>query len=441
MFRSCRRMTTVPRRRWRIAFLLGFGVLVNYIDRINLSVAQQSLHDEFGISVVTFGYLLSAYSWTYALGQVPSGVLLDRFGVKLVGRISTLIWSAACFATACATGVGWFFIARLGLGIGEAPTFPANAKAIGYWFPKHERSFATSVFDAAAKFSSAIGIPVIGLALIRFGWRWSFGITGVLSLIYFVLFFFVYRNPSHDTGLTTRERQYIVDGGAQPEIARESHPGASLLYLLRNKKVLGLCAGFGAYNYTFYLLLTWLPSYLATELHIDLLHSVVYTAVPWLIATFTDLVFGGWMVDTLIRRGWKDGKVRQFVLIVGTAFGVGIFGAGRAHSPVSALVWISIALAGLAAAAPVAWSIPSLIAPKNSVGRVGGIMNLSSQLAAIAAPIVTGYIVSATGSFKGAFVTAAFFLIAGIAGYLFLLGKIEPIPEEHQPIAASCPAD
>src|SRR5438477_9845122 len=136
----------VPRRRWRIAWLLGFGVLVNYFDRVNLSVSQGALHDTFGISTVTFGYLLSAYSWTYALLQLPSGVLLDRFGVRRVGRVSTILWSVASFGAALSTGIGGFIAARFLLGVGEAPTFPANAKAVGYWFPEAERSLATAIF-------------------------------------------------------------------------------------------------------------------------------------------------------------------------------------------------------------------------------------------------------------------------------------------------------
>jgi len=98
----------VSHRRWGIAFLLGFGVLVNYFDRVNLSVSQEALHNEFGISAITFGYLLSAYSWTYAAFQLPSGVILDRFGVKLVGRIGTLLWSVASFAAAISTGLAGF---------------------------------------------------------------------------------------------------------------------------------------------------------------------------------------------------------------------------------------------------------------------------------------------------------------------------------------------
>src|SRR6267378_1648599 len=253
----------VPRRRWGIAMLLGLGVLVNYFDRVNLSVSRDALQDAFGISAVMFGYLSSAYNWSYALLQLPSGLLLDRFGVRRVGIVSTVIWSVASFAAAISTGIGGLFAARLLLGIGEAPTFPAYAKATGYWFPKNERSLATAMFDSAAKFSSAIGIPVLGFLLLRFGWRWNFAATGFISLLYFALFYAIYRNPSEDKSLTATEREFIVRGGAQPEDRARAAKGAPFAYLLRQRKVWGLSLGFASYNYTFYLLLTWLPSYLS----------------------------------------------------------------------------------------------------------------------------------------------------------------------------------
>jgi MFS transporter, ACS family, D-galactonate transporter len=419
----------VPRRRWGIALLLGFGVLVNYFDRVNLSVSQEALHATFGISAVMFGYLLSAYSWTYALLQLPSGLLLDRFGVRLVGRISTFLWSVASFGAAVSTGIGGFLAARLLLGVGEAPTFPANAKAVGYWFPVAERSLATAIFDAAAKFASAIGVPLIGILLLHFGWRWSFAATGLVSLLHFVLFYFFYRSPREDKLLSKAERAFIADGGAQPEDQAKAARGAPLGYLLRQRRVCGLALGFASYNYTFYLLLTWLPSYLATAHHVDLLHSVLYTSVPWLFATLTDLVVGGWLVDALVRRGSNAVRVRQVVLIGGTSLGLGILGAAGAHSPIAALFWISISIGGLAAASPVGWSIPSLIAPRESVGTLGGIINFCNQLSAIAAPIATGYVVQATHSFAWAFGAAAVFLLVGVAGYVFLLGNMEPIAE------------
>jgi MFS transporter, ACS family, D-galactonate transporter len=419
----------VPRRRWGIALLLGFGVLVNYFDRVNLSVSQQALTASFGMSAVMFGYLSSAYNWTYAALQLPCGLLLDRFGVRRVGRVSTILWSAASFGAAAATGIRGLFAARFLLGIGEAPTFPANAKAIGYWFPKQERSLATAMFDSAAKFAPAIGVPLIGILLLHIGWRWSFAVTGFISLFYFALFYAFYRNPSEDPRLTTAERELIAQGGAQPEDSARAAKGAPLLYLLGQPKVWGLALGFASYNYTFYLLLAWLPSYLSSAHHVDLFHAVLYTSVPWLFATFTDLFVGGWLVDALVQRGWNSIRVRQVVLIGGTAFGLGIFGATRSSTPLEAVFWISMSIGGLSAASPVGWSIPSLIAPRESVGTLGGIMNFSNQVAGIAAPIITGYISAVTHSFSYAFGAAAAFLVVGIAGYVFLLGRIEPIPE------------
>jgi MFS transporter, ACS family, D-galactonate transporter len=419
----------VPRRRWLIASLLGFGVFVNYLDRVNISVSQQALHEAFGITTVTFGYLLSAYSWTYAALQLPSGVLLDRLGVRKVGLISTLLWSVASFCAAAATGLGSFFLARLLLGVGEAPTFPGNSKAVGYWFPDRERSLATAFFDSAAKLGPAIGVPFVGLLLLHFGWRFSFAATAVISFSYFGLFFCLYRNPSEDRKLSDAERRFIVEGGAQPEGASTSRKAATLAYLLGQRKVVGLVLGSAAYNYTFYLLLTWLPSYLSTALHANLRDSVLYTSVPWIFAALTDFFIGGWLVNDLIQRGYDSSRVRQVVLVVGTSFGLGIFGAAQASTPVAAIFWISISIGGLAAAAPVGWSIPSLIAPAGGVGRLGGILNFGNQLSAIVAPIFTGYVVSATHSFAWAFVAAAVFLLIGIAGYMLLLGRIEPIPD------------
>ena len=421
--------SSVPRRRWRIAFLLALGVLVNFFDRINLSVSREALHATFGLSLVAFGYVSSSFSWTYALAQMPAGQLLDRWGVRRVGRISAFLWSVASFAAALSPGLSWFFAARLLLGVSESPTFPANAKALGYWFAREERGLATAITDAAAKFSTAVGIPLIGLLLFYFGWRWSFAATGFISFLYFVLFYLIYRNPSEDNQLSAIEREFVMRGGAQPEDKAKARSGSSLGYLLRQRKVYGLALGWGAYNYTFFLLLTWLPSYLSVRHHVDLLHSVSYTSVPWLFATFTDLVVGGWLVDALIQRGWDANRVRQIVLVTGMAFGLSIFGAARANNPAIALLWISLALGGLAAAAPVAWTVPSLISPPESVGTLASAVNFCGQIAAISAPIVTGYIVSGTRSFAAAFVTATIILLLGIVGYVLLLGRIEPIPE------------
>jgi ACS family D-galactonate transporter-like MFS transporter len=418
----------IPRRRWMIGGLLGAGVLINYFDRINLSVAGPQLQHEFGIGSAELGILFSAFFWSYALLQIPAGMVLDRFGVTPVGRWGAFLWSVASGIIAFTGGFAGIFAARMLLGVAEAPGFPANSKATGYWFPRQERSVATSLFDAAAKFSNVIGVPLVALVVVRFGWRWGFGVTALLSFAYFIAFWWLYRDPSADKHLSSIEYGHIKAGGATPEGPAPAGTGSMLGYLLRNRKVWGLTIGFSAYGYSFYLFLTWLPGYLVQTMHMGILKSAGYAAIPWLAATVADLAIGGWLVDRLISLGRDETRVRKTVLVVGMLFGLAVFGATLTTDPRWAILWISIALAGLAASAPVGWSIPSLIAPQGGTGTIGGVMNFGNNMMGVAAPVITGVIVGATHSFVAAFLVAGLVLLVGIVSYVFVLGRIEPIP-------------
>ena len=420
----------VTNLRWGIAILLGIGILVNYFDRVNLTVSGPSLRQEFGIDDIGFGYLLSAFGWTYALAQIPVAIVLDRFGVTTLGRITTLCWSLFSAVTALVTSFGLLFAARLGLGLAETPSFPINAKATGYWFPTKERGLATAIFDSAAKFATAIGVPFVALILVSYGWRATFLVTGAISFLFFLAFYAFYRNPSDDKRLTHAERVYITEGGAQPEgITTSGSVGATFVYLLGRAKIWGLTIGFAAYGYSFYLLLTWLPSYLARTFHMSVLTSGYYSAIPWIVAGTADLLVGGFLVDALIARGLDATRVRKTILVAGMLLGLTVIGATTTTDPNVAIVWITIALSGLAVSAPIGWSIPALIAPKGAVGTVGGIMNFANNIMSIVAPIVAGYVVATTGSFSNVFFIAAGVLVVGILSYVFLLGRIEPVPE------------
>ncbi len=417
----------VPRRRWSIGLLLGSGVLINYLDRISLSVAAPQLHDSFGLTPIQQGWLLSGFFWSYALLQIPTGLVLDRFGVTRVNRISTLLWGIASVGTAFVSGFAGIMIARVVLGIAEAPGFPASAKATGTWFPRQERALATALFDAAAKFSNVIGVPLVGLAVVRLGWRWGFGITGLLSLLYFAAFVLIYRDPSQDRRLSRAEHEYIVAGGATPEGPAPGGGPRLLGQLLRQRKVWGLSVGFAAYGYSFYLFLTWLPNYLVQSMHMSILHSAGFAAIPWACATVSDLVVGGWLIDHLIGRGGDETVVRKTVLVVGMLFGLAVFGATLTRDPGWAIAWISVALSGLAAAAPVGWSIPSLIAPQGGTATIGSIMNFGNNMMGVAAPVATGYAISLSGSYALSFGIAGIVLLVGIVSYVFVLGRLEPI--------------
>ncbi|WP_370540982.1 MFS transporter [Aquitalea sp. ASV15] len=424
---TTRHSMTTPQRRWRIGGLLGIGVLVNYFDRISLSVAAPQLQQEFHLSSSDLGLLFSAFFWTYALLQIPTGLILDRFGVTRVGRWGALLWGLASTLTACAGGFAGIFVARALLGVAEAPGFPVSAKATGYWFPRRERAMATAIFDAAAKFSNVIGVPLVALTVVHLGWRWGFGLTALLSLAYFIAFTLIYRDPSQDNKLSAEEYRHIVEGGATAEGVSQGGSLAMLGYLLRQRKVWGLSIGFAAYGYVFYLFLTWLPGYLVQTMQMSILKSASYAAIPWIFATLSDLLVGGWLIDHLIARGHDETRVRKGVLLGGMLLGLAVFGATTTSDPVIAIIWITIALSGLAAAAPVGWSLPSLIAPHGGTGTVGGIMNFANNMMGAVAPIVTGYIVGSTHSFSNAFLVAGVMLIIGMLAFVFLLGRIETI--------------
>ncbi len=413
-------------RRNGIAVVLGAGVLVNYFDRVNLSVAHDALQSTFGLTDVVFGYLLSAYSWTYAGMQLPSGFLLDRFGVRRVMITAILLWALASGLTAVAPTIVLLFAARLLLGVGEAPTFPANAKAVGLWFAEDQRGVPTATFDAAAKLSIGLGTPILGLILLRFGARANFATTAALSLLYAALFAAVYRDPAPQTR------------ASDVRIGRPHAPPLDFLHLLGQRKIWGAAIGSGAYNYCFYLLLTWLPIYLHRGLKMTPRNAVLWTAVPWLCAAVAGFGIGGLLVDSLVRKGRNPDLVRRSVLVGGTSFGLCVLAPTFLHEPRIVLVCLTLSLSGLAAASPVVWTLPSLLAPSGSTGRVGSILNLSNQIAGISAPVVTGYISFWTHSFAGAFLVAGVILLLGITGYVVLLGRIERIdhPSDTLPILA-----
>jgi len=404
-------------------------VLINYFDRLNLSVAAPQLRIELHMDPLTLGFLFSAFNWSYAVLQIPSGILLDRVGVMWVGRVGILLWGIASAITAMAGGYIGIFVARLLLGAAEAPSFPLNSKAIGLWFPRSERSTGTSMFDGMAKFSQVVGVPLVAITMVTFGWRGAFWMTSILSLLFFGVFWWRYRDPSADAHLDPIELAYIRDGGAAPEGRAEGSTLAMLCYVLGSRKVWGLTLGFACYGYSNSLFATWLPTYFVQTMNASILTSAGFTIVPWLVATVAQFIVGGWLVDWLIQRGHDETRVRKTAIMVTLAIGLTVIGAAFTTDIFWALVWITIAVSGLTTASTIGWSFPSLVAPRGGGGTVGSIMNTANSLMGTVAPIVTGYIVKTTNSFSGAFLVAACVLVAGLCFYGLLMGRIEPLPD------------
>jgi ACS family D-galactonate transporter-like MFS transporter len=417
----------MKKHRWSIVLLLAVGVIVNYFDRTNMSIAMPAMQKEFHLTPGQVGIFLSAFAWSYAILQLPVGTLLDKIGVKWVARLATMIWAAACLLTAVASGWGLIIFSRVLLGVGEAPYFPAAAKAVGQWVPRNERSKAIASYDAMSKLSNAIGAPLIALIVTEWGWRGGFLATAILSLLYAVVYWVWYREPHEDKRLTKEEYKYITEGGSQSSEEATGSAMQNIRYLLSKRKVWGVFIGFAAYGYSWFLFLTWLPGYLATEMHMSILKSGWYSAIPWIVGTLTEIVIGGWLVDRLIAKGYNRTRVSKTFLVIGLLFGLSIIGAAFTHSANVAVFFISIALGGLVVTSAVAYSIPTFIAPKGTVGTLTGLLTFGNNAMAIVAPIATGYIVQATGSFMYAFLLAAVILVIGIFGYTFLLTDLDPI--------------
>lgn len=419
--------------RWGIAVLLFFGVLINYFDRTNISVTESTIREEFGLSGGQIGIVLSSFLWSYTIMQLPAGLLLDKFGVKRLIRISTIIWAVSCFLTALATGTGLVVIARVLLGFGESPVFPGAMKATGYWFARFERGLATAVFDSGQRLSNVIGTPLVAMIVVTFGWRGAFWSTGIVSIVFAAVFWATYRGPkeAHRKGrLSDAEYAHIRDGGAQDEDHLQGNPLQNLGYVLGRRKVWGLSIGLACAGYTQWMLLTWLPGYLQSGLGMDILSSGLYTAIPWLVAVGIEFLVPGWLVDHLIKRNWTQTLVRKTVLIAGMVVAIGIVGAAFTTNPNIAVAWITVGTCGVTIAFCVSNSMPALIAPEGSVGAVASTMNFINTLFGLAAPIVTGFLYDLTGTFSTAFIVCGLILAIGIFFYTVVLGRIEQIPNK-----------
>lgn len=425
-------LKTTGKRRWVIVFLLAFGVIINYFDRTNLSVAGGLLAKEFNFTPGQMGIIFSSFIWTYALLQFPVGAMLDKIGVKWVIRVATAIWTISTFMTAMVSGMGLILLSRLLLGAAEAPCFPANAKATGYWFPRNERARAIALFDSESKLANAIGVAFVSMVVAHWGWRGGFYVTGLLSLLYTVMFWYIYRDPKEDKKLSKEEYNYIVEGGAQSEGQASGTFMENLGYLLKQRKVWGVLIGYAAYGYSWYLFLTWLPNYLATQMHMSLIKSGWYASIPWFVGFLTELIISGWLVDRLVSKGYNPMIVRKVMLVIGMMLGLAVIGAAYTTDAKVAVTYISIALGGLVVTSGIAFQIPTFIAPKGTTGTMMGLLTFGNSGVGIIAPIVTGYIVGATGSFTNAFVVAGIVLLVGILSYVFLLTDLDPIPSQDE---------
>lgn len=402
-------------KRFYIALLLFFNLFINYIDRINLSIAAPAIAKEFKWDPAMMGLVFSAFLWTYSVCLVPIGWLVDRFGTRKVNAASVAVWSVAAMLTGAITNLGNMIAVRLALGVGEAASWPTAGKVIRQWFPADERALATSVTNAGSYAGPAIMSPIIAWVVLHTSWRLSFIIFGFTGLVWVLVWLKTFRQPTECSWLPDAERDYIQ--------ARTDHrpnapsgvtvPKGAVLQLLSRQTMWGIFLTQGCCIYTMYLFLTWLPSYLVRARGMQLMKASLYNAIPYLIAVVLGIYFCRLSDKILTPEALKQGKRRTllivFILLSSTVLLIPVI---RNEFLVLALISLSLSCISTATVLNQALVV-DLVENPNRVGTTVGILILGGNTFGLSAPIITGYIVKTTGSFDSAFLLAGGLLVVG----------------------------
>jgi MFS family permease len=385
------------------------AAVINFIDRGSLSVALPLIAAEMHFSPVLQGTLLSAFFWTYAAMQIPIGWAVDRFDAKWIYAGSFALWSLACGVTGLAGSLMALALVRMILGIGESAYFTSSTKIVSQLFPPAERGFPTGLFECGTSFGLAAGSVLTAYLAQRFGWRPMFAIIGFSGLVWLI--------PWTLWAPSRWQSPY-----ADVEVLANT-PGTRKRWITLNRNLLGVCIGFFCYNYRWYLLMTWLPTYLVKERGMTILGAGFLSGLPYWFYSMLQPV-GGRLGDMLIRRGADPSKVRKGLTTAGCLCGLLILPVPIVPSVglVFTLLMAS-SLTGIAVANMMV--IQQACAPQAEVGRWAGVMNCSGNLAGFAAPFVTGFLVERTGSYMAPFTLGGLMMIPGILAYLFVVGNVK----------------
>ncbi|MFD2368718.1 MFS transporter [Brevibacillus sp. GCM10020057] len=415
--------------RWTVVIWLLIGGIINYLDRANLSIAAPEMMKELGLTKTDIGLLGTVFSWSYALMQLPSGWLIDRFGAKKVYSIAVIWWSIATFMTGAVNKMSSFIASRLLLGVGEAPCFPTAAKITASWFPKKERGLATGFWDSSSKWGPAIAPPILVLILVSFGWRSLFYITGLVGIVFALLFIAFYRNPEKSRKLSGEERAYIqADGSGTEQGLAQTKIRWRTLFTYRS--VWGMILGFFCTIWIWNIFLIFLPLYLVEVHHITLAQLGIYASIPW-IGGICGNIGGGYITKKLVDKGITTpiNAKRSLISICAIGAAIVVILIPLVQGIVITLTLMTLALGFISAITGSAWAMAGDVAPPALVASVSSIQNFGGYFGGAFSPVVAGLIVDTTGSYLPAFVSGG--IIAGCAALCYWFIVKHPIEEPH----------
>jgi len=417
------------RKRIGILAMIFITVVVNYMDRSNMSVAAAALGDDLQIDTVQMGLIFSAFAWTYSALQIPGGMMVDRVRPRFLYPAILIAWSIATIAQGFAQTLAVLIACRMMIGVFEAPSYPINNKIVTSWFPEQERASAIAVYTSGQFIGIAFLLPALALVQTAFGWRGLFHVSGAVGLVWALVWFLFYRDPDEHRTMTTEERDYIARGGGITKVpmtaaSRQPINWRALREAFSHRKLWGIYIGQFCIGGMLMFFLTWFPTYLVKYRGLDFIKSGFYASIPF-IAAFCGVLLAGFVSDYLVRRGHSVEFARKAPVVTGMLLSTAILGANYTNSVFGIIACLSLAFFGNGLAS-ITWVFVSLIAPKPMVGLVGGCFNFVGGLAAVIVPLVIG-VLAQGGNFEFALAFIAALGLVGVASYLFLVGQVERI--------------
>lgn len=399
---------------------------MNSFSRGSLSVAAPFIIQDFGITTAMMGVALSAFFWTYVVGNLIGGGLTDRFGAKLVLGISFTIWSLFSAMLGFAHNVTHILLARLGVGLGEGPSFPCAAKVISGNFPTEERGTAIGINSAGNRVGLALCPLIMAYLISGWGWRMAFFITGIGSLAWLVLWVMFF-NDKDSAQATAKE------GAVQAVKAEPIRWGV----LLRSRAILGLIGVKFTQDFLQWLFLTWVPAYLITGRHFSVMEMGFYTSLAFGVASIAQ-PFIGFLSDWLIRSGWSINSARKTIQIGLQLASATIIVTGYSSNVGVAMFFMVLAISAESTCAGHIWTIMIDVIPREHIGAVSGVVNALGSVAGIISPIVVGFAVQWTGNFQLALTIGGCSILIASAFLLFMVPSLnapwyEALGIKHEP--------
>ncbi|WCK56392.1 MFS transporter [Aneurinibacillus sp. Ricciae_BoGa-3] len=394
--------------RWIVMFLVFLISTVSYLDRTNLSVAAPVIKKEFHLSPVQLGMILSAFSWSYAIAQIPAGIFANWLRPRKTYLYGMLSWCVLLILTTQAASYGAWVIFRIPFGIAEAITWPAASVLLSRWFPKVEYSQAMSLQNLGLVIGAAIAPPIVAFILVKWGWQVAFIITGLIAAVLGVVFYLYAKdNPEDHRGVSKDELAWIKQDGN--EVEEDDSPAPAGLFSMLVKRPSLWAAGMANFGLDFvnFMFLTWYPTYLTQKYNMTLSKMGVLAMEPYLFGLITVLGSGA-IVRRMVNRGHDSVAARKLVITLGLLLGtVTLFVTPYINNIYASVTCMSLGYAFVMSILGPMWSTAAELGGKKGAGFVSGFVNFVGNVGGILSPLLMGYVLQYFNSFTPAILISA----------------------------------